>query len=437
MADSTTFLDMLERDITRARENKHPVIIFGASKAGWQVSKVLEQNGIQIAAFCDNGTDKTGRTFYGYPTHTPADISRLFPDALVFIGIFRKKNFQSVSEQLGRLGLAAQNSSILPYIYSYYISVAKRPCNRDLFAVTIEKLSRHYETNEYRYGQLDSDLFVSPAIVGVITQKCNLRCLDCGQRIPYYKQPAEFPIDRIVKDIENYCSAFDLVPEVCLHGGEPFLHPDIGKICLELSRIPNLVSINITTNGKILPSHETLQELAASGVDIHQSDYGRLSKNQDAILEECKNNKIYCDIAFVQDNQLWTRLPAMKDYERSPEANDALFNRCVWEGKLCSQIMDGNLYRCPASTHASAQGLFIETDFVQLSNPAVSDDQRRNSIREFISRTTALNACRYCNPGGGIQVQPAIQLSKRLRRLLDKGNSIDHLVAPPKPAPTE
>ena len=49
-------------------------------------------------------------------------------------------------------------------------------------------------------------------------------------------------------EIKNYCESFDLVPEVSLHGGEPFLHPEIGQICQKLAQIPNLIFINLITN---------------------------------------------------------------------------------------------------------------------------------------------------------------------------------------------
>ncbi|MBZ0105889.1 MAG: hypothetical protein K8H84_09690 [Sulfuricella denitrificans] len=425
MAIPNTYHDMLTRSIEAIAGKGRPIVIFGASKAGWYVMKVLEANGIKVTAFCDNDPQKAGHTYHGHPTFLPADLYENFPDALVFIGVFRREVFQKIKHQLTGLGFSVQDADAYVFLYSYFMDIAKRECDRGVFAETVRKLSAYYSRESYAYGYVDDGLFVSPFVTGVVTQKCNLRCFDCGQRIPYYELPQDFAVDALVKDIQQYCSAFDLVPEISLHGGEPFLHPELGRICREVSKIPNLVFINLITNGKLIPSEDTLRDLSSSGADLHQSDYGKLSRHQKEVFSACSEHHIFCDIHFVDPSEKWTRSPPIRQINRSVQENDEVYKQCV-SSRICCQIMDGKLYRCPLSAHASAQGLIplMEDDAVELKNAAISNDERIQNIRAFLTRTTAMNVCKYCDPEGGTLVEPAIQLSKRNRMILENGGQI-------------
>ena len=99
-------------------------------------------------------------------------------------------------------------------------------------------------------------------MVSNVTQRCNLACYDCGQRIPYYKNGKDFSSTAVYDEVSAYCEAFDLVPEISVHGGEPMLNNDIDKIVLALSKIPNLVFINLITNSLIAPNEQQLLRFA-------------------------------------------------------------------------------------------------------------------------------------------------------------------------------
>lgn len=381
--------------------------------------KVLEANGIKVSAFCDNDANKLTRLHHGRPVFSPESLREHYPNAIVFIGAFHGGTFGLITEQLARLELDVQQLDVYPFLHAYFTDIARREHDRNTFAETIQNLSIHYSSDAYQYGYYDKTLFASPPVVGVITQRCNLRCIDCGQRIPYYELPKDFSADKVIAEIKQYCSAFDLVPEISLHGGEPFLHPELGRICREISKIPNLVFVNLTTNGKIVPSENTLRDLSSSGVDIHQSDYGKLSKFQNEVFSACAEHHIYCDIHFVKPSQKWVRSPSLRRHNRSPSENDEIYRRCISK-KICCQIMDGRLYRCPQA-HASAQGILPLTnmDFIDLNDTTIDPSQKIQHIRAFVSRDTALSVCDYCSLDGGIQVEPAIQLSKKNRLAVD------------------
>lgn len=396
--------------IKEIKDSGKPVIIFGACRGGWYAMKALEHYGVPINAFADNNPSKHGE-YYNYAVYSPEDIAVKFPDAIVFLGVFTPNAADAIRKQLHVFNFHKICYATAAFLFIYMTVVAGRKCNKEVLAQSIHILFEYYSEDINHYGYTKDNYFVSPFVTGVITQKCSLRCRDCGQRIPYYKSPFHYSVESIVNDIKQYAKAFDVVPEISLHGGEPFLHPDILEICREVSRISNIVFVSFVTNGTILPSDNTLSQLSACGADIQQSDYGSLSKKQDEVFIACRRHNIYSDILYTNINKMWTMTPTLMKHNRSAEDNSKIYQNCV-SSKICCQIMDGELHRCPFSMHASHQGLFpkFKNDFVRLDDPNVTDESLREKVRLFLTKKESLNMCDYCDPSNVIEVPPAIQL---------------------------
>lgn len=402
--------------IKEIKNTGKPVVIFGAGRGGWYVMKVLEHYGVSINAFADNDPCKHGM-YSNYFVHSPEDIARKFPEALVFLGVFTPNAANMVREQLLKLNFHHIYYGLDAFLFVYLTVVTGRKCNKEVLAQSIHILFENYSAGPNHYGYNEENHFVSPFVTSVITQKCSLRCRDCGQLIPNYKSPVHFSVECIVNDIKQYAKAFDVVPEISLHGGEPFLHPDIQRICSEVATIPNIVYISFITNGTILPSDDTLRQLSACGADILQSDYGSLSKKQTKLFTACQEHNIYCEFVYTNPTKMWTRPAApFRKHNRSVKDNNEIYKKCV-SSKVCCQIMDGELHRCPFSMHASHQGSFpkVKSDFVRLNDPNMPDEILKEKIRSFLSQNIALSACDYCDPSNDIETPPAIQLPKKPR----------------------
>ncbi len=411
---------MLDRCVRTAKESGKQIAVFGAAKAGWYVMKALAVRGVEIACFCDNNDYKQESGYHGHVVLSPADLQEAYPEAIVLVALFRHKNAEELKEHFRSQGFTVPDHDAYGFLFGYFTEVAGRQCDHEHLAKSLKRLAVYYSLDGYRYGDIGDNEFVSPFVTGVVTQKCNLRCYDCGQRIPYYTTPVNFSVPKIVEDIKRYCSAFTLVPEISLHGGEPFLHPEIGEICREISAIPNLVFINLITNGNILPTEDILRNLAAAGADLHQSDYGKLSKQQTEIFLACSKHDIFCDIHFVDQSEMWIRSAPIQPYARTAAETDSIYRECA-ATKVCCQIMDGRMYRCPISAHGMAQGLIpqAESDFVKLQEG--DDDTLTHSVRSFLRREHPYSSCTYCAPEKATLVKPAIQLSARIKRLLKEG----------------
>ncbi len=403
------------------QSSEKPVIVFGASRAGWYIMKVLEHHHLPIAAFSDNDPCKQ-KIYHGYPVLSPGDACRRFPDAVVLLGIFVPGTAVAVQRQFYSLNCENVFFEMPAFLFSFLTTVVRRCCDNKILAKSVQTLFDNYNEGSLHYGYTENGCFVSPFATSVITQKCSLQCRDCAQFIPYYKTPVHFPVESIVADLKQYAKAFDLVPEISLHGGEPFLHPGLREICKEAAAIPNIVFISFVTNGTILPPEETLKEMSACGADVHQSGgYGALSRKRAELFEAFQRHNIYSDILFCSPTEKWIQPPPLRKHGRSLSANDELYGRCVGS-KTCCQIMDGELHRCAVSMHGMHQERFphFEEDYVRLQAPNMSDGALTDKIRDFLTRKRALSVCDYCDPSGGTLVAPAIQLSRR-RATTDAG----------------
>ena len=403
------YIQEVQSLVSKVCRERRRVAIFGASRGGWYVKKVLEYYGVNILAFIDNDIEKRGH-FQGCPVLSPDAVLAHTSRVMVFLGIFNHNTAKSVKSNLVRdYGPDLDVISCLDAMLFIYLSeIANRNSNPVALANGIHILFKHYAENNW-YGETRDGEFVAPFTTVVITQKCTLRCRDCGQMIPYYRNPVHFPVETIVRDIEKYAQAFDVVPEISLHGGEPFLYPDLVRLCREIATIPNIVFINFITNGTLLPRDEIFAVMSECGVDIHQSDYGRYSKKQSHIWSACRKHGIFCDVLYTTADKNWLQMPPLRKHNRSPEKNQEIYRQCV-DSNICCQIMAGELHRCAISLHASKQGVIplFKDDWVDLG--CYSNVELRPRIRRFFTGKTVLRACDYCDPQNAVVVPPALQL---------------------------
>ncbi|MBL4703705.1 MAG: radical SAM protein [Flavobacteriales bacterium] len=396
--------------IDEVKSSNEPVLIFGAGRAGWYILKVLEHFNIKVAGFIDNNNN--GK-YEGYDVLTPGSYKN-HPKSHIFLGVFKPNSSDKVAQQLRSFGFVGIKQGMDAFLFYYYEQVVKRNCDMAILADSIAILFENYEEKPDHYGYTAHGNFVAPFTTVNITQKCSLDCIDCGQLIPYYKSPVNFSAETIFSDVKQYAKAFDLVPEVSLHGGEPLMNKQMGEICEAVATIPNIVFVSFVTNGTIVPSLKTITSLSRSGAALQQSDYKELSPKQNEVFELCREYKVYSDIDYTTESRMWDRYAPTKKYNRSDEENNKVYVDCV-NSKICCQIMDGELHRCAHSMHSARLGRIpkMDGDAVQLNRDESEDEKLVSEIRGFFTRKNALGACEHCDPNGSIDVIPALQLEKK------------------------
>lgn len=93
-----------------------------------------------------------------------------------------------------------------------------------------------------------------------VTGRCNSRCLYCTYSNPARQRP-DVPYDRLYILIKDLAASG--VRSLCLSGGEPLLHPDLGQIIQTAVSLGMVVTV--TTNGTLLDL-ATAQRLHTAGL---------------------------------------------------------------------------------------------------------------------------------------------------------------------------
>lgn len=114
-----------------------------------------------------------------------------------------------------------------------------------------------------RFGRKHTYLRIS------VTDRCNLRCLYCmpEEGMPFMDQDRLLTYPQIV---EIVAAAARLgISKLRITGGEPLVRPNLHELIGELSAIPGIEEIALTTNGILLaPQAKKLKEAGLSRVNI-------------------------------------------------------------------------------------------------------------------------------------------------------------------------
>lgn len=85
-----------------------------------------------------------------------------------------------------------------------------------------------------------------------VTNKCNLRCVQCNVWRYYNENPEKSREELTVEEIENIFSSYNGFSMIGITGGEPFLREDLPEIVSVISRTQRkLRMLFITTNGQL------------------------------------------------------------------------------------------------------------------------------------------------------------------------------------------
>ena len=240
------------------------------------------------------------------------------------------------------------------------------------------------------------------------TERCSMRCKDCSNLMQYYEKPKNYDSDDLIKWVKALLTVYDEIFELRLIGGEPFMYPDMEKVLSALIDIDRIRVITFYTNGTIVPSDKLLDMMTTPKVGFCITDYGKLSKNLDRLIEKLDEKKIIYD---VHDSGLWTRCSIIKKMDRTQAELKNLFEDCC--AKNLYTILNGRLYRCPFMANAMNLNAIpdIVEDYVDILSLEGKKDSR-DEVSRFMDKT-CWPSCDYCQ--GRLfdagEIEPAIQAS--------------------------
>lgn len=193
-----------------------------------------------------------------------------------------------------------------------------------------------------------------PYVEVFVTTRCNLRCKNCSQLMPYQKTTRDISFDEFKKEFDALLSVASYIYRLRLHGGEPLLNKNLYKMLYYADSSKRIGSIRITTNGSVMPSKETLEAMASTRVVVKISDYSKKEAVQN-LISAFENYGV--SYVFMSGQQ-WKKFGEFRKYNASAY-EQCLLNRCT-----C--VFDGKLYVCSRAAMAVRLGLAGTCDSVDI-----------------------------------------------------------------------
>jgi organic radical activating enzyme len=263
------------------------------------------------------------------------------------------------------------------------------------------------EKVKHAIRQFDGKIII-PSIDVIVTEKCTLKCADCANLMPYFATPKNLDFELIMSSLDNIFSVTDMVIELRILGGEPFILKNIEKI-INYCTAKNVNRVVIYTNATIIPQTSAIDAMKHKNVFVEITDYGKLSRATDKIKAIFDQEGIFYSIEQLPDT--WDDSADIIRPERTKDENQHIFDTCC--AKYLYTLMHGRLYRCPfsASLNSIDSDLGSVEDYVDLT----TDQFLKTRLQSFIYSPNYVPSCKYCKGRSQVlgRVDPARQAEKK------------------------
>ena len=212
--------------------------------------------------------------------------------------------------------------------------------------------------------------------------------------MPYFKHPVDFPAEDLLKYMDKLFDAIDTIQIFRILGGEPFLYRDIDKITAKALSSSKVKTVEIVTNGTIIPDLKFLDSLKNTRIKIQISYYGQFSRNADEIKKLCDERGINCVIRYP-DEKTWKYSGDLHPRNRNEKEIRKQLRHC---GNICRNFQNGKLYFCPRASFGTKLGIpDAPNDFVDFTQDIDRKTLRRQIFE--LNQKKFIAACNYCDEG--------------------------------------
>lgn len=377
-------------------KNKN-IIIYGNGSFGTVTYKILSQYNIKVYAFANSNVIEN--EYLGLPVISPNEIKKV-SNYLVLLA-----SLNYIEQMISTLEAEDVNEY-------YSISEILTHIN-EIPVLTDADIER--SVNVWRYDvkvkSLNDNVFVWSNIDLVVSDICNLKCNNCNSLIPHYKSPQHIDASYIIKCFDRFLSAIDVLLELRILGGEPFLYPELDKLIRYYSENKKVLHIKIYTNSTIIPNDNVIQNLKNNKIIVHLSNYGSVSKKIDELTKIFKANNINY---YRHDYLQWVDIGGLENRNYSNEKLKEVFALCT--DKNCPSFYRGKLYVCPRAAHGEFLGYFknSKNEAVDFSEEKFDVIKIRNILKKFTDRDY-FQVCRYCDGFNENSLKSAAGSQKRMR----------------------
>lgn len=286
------------------------------------------------------------------------------------------------------------------YIFYRYRIYGMAPWRRWLWRLIFLPAALIRQLYSFLVGHLEIPQLETP-----VSERCNLKCRDCANLIPFYHNPQDFQIGQLMRDIDDLLSIVDRVHRLIIMGGETFLYPDLNQLISHVLQKDQVGMIHFFTNGTIIPGAETRRLLQNERILVSISAFPtEVAKKKKQLLKTLQEE----NINTIDEHLLWTDLGGFTPTVETGEAVlKARFAGCC--RKVCHNLMHGEYHLCPRSAHGGqlSQYIKIKKDFVNCRNR--QDRQVARRELRLLFRREYISACQNCLGNSGRIIPPGIQ----------------------------
>lgn len=350
-----------------------------------------------VVAFVDTDIKKHGDCYRGVTVYGPAFL-RSIDDKTTEV-IVSVVDIMDVVPLLDKCGIS--NWKPLSHFIDFDLPLVNSTEESDSFLAyslkTVKSCQESY---------LDNDALFIRSVDLVITEKCTLKCRDCANLMQFFESPKNIDADSAINGIKALAQRCNMINEVRVIGGEPFVNKDIYKIISELNTIENINSIVIYTNGMVPLKKEHVTLLQGEKIHFSVTDYGEIGKNTSETTAFLEANEIS---HRVHPPEHWTDSGRIEKFNRSDAELTELFSNCC--GKNLFTLVEDRFYRCPFAANADSLGAVPRND----AN-SVSVFNTQSDLKKYTQDIPFLPACNFC-PGRSFdapEIIPAVQVKSAI-----------------------
>lgn len=242
-----------------------------------------------------------------------------------------------------------------------------------------------------------------------ITTRCNFRCRDCSNLIPYFKNPADFDLNMLIRDIDDFLSHVDRVYRFIVMGGETFLYGDLDKLLHYMIKHRKIDLIHIFTNGSIIPGPAIMRLLKHRKILVSVSSFPVevFPHKTRTIAALAENN-----INYTVEDQMWRDLGGLHpEVDVSVETLKHRLANCYTKG--CHNINNGEYHVCPRSIHGEALGQFVPDASDKVIFRERKDHQAVRAELRALRKKDYIRACSTCTGTLEGDIIPGIQMTDK------------------------
>ncbi len=399
---------MTEKNFTKhLKENEDRLIVFGTGEQGERIAKSLQQNDIVPACFCDNNKEKIGKQLESVRICSFEEIVKQYKNPIFLISPYLAEFQKQIIQQIKSADFPALEYYTLDYFYQYIEKAYTESPHemKELYDHKMKSQKSPTATKTYL------DFLSFP-----ITYRCSLRCRDCGNFVVYQKNPIDFKKEDLFAWLDRLDELFDCISLVRILGGEPFLHKDLFEIANYAATKSAIKTIDIVTNGTILPKKEDLMKLKLNQkkIVIVFSNYGELSTQLipfGQMLDEVGINWVKFE------NQQWLHCTHVQFRNKNEDELIDTYKGCL---QACPQLVHGKLFYCGFVSVATEILYTIPKKTQQCVNLMDTNKNKvelQQEIRDLYYGAQYLEACNWCKgrtEKEAVWIPPAVQTNKLL-----------------------